>query len=530
MKRHATKVVLNPIYIKKLRMDFLKLMKNAKLIDTPERALEWRTLMTRWDNQFGVLIMKYIPEVIHDVPLQHPRITRDEAKGWDRYVRSGCWDLYINAAVPMENPTDYWSLEERFYQFKKELKTWKGRVERGARKAWKVLEAFVGWYKGVTQSEPVLDVPVDERVNIEGFSVLMRGYKPSYADELERFKVGLKHYRARAQKVLPLLLRLQLPLVLNFKVRLSEGFAGQYHRNNFIEINTISSETNFGRMAQILAHEMGHHIYQTYLSKDAQDFWGRMISGNYGTLDLRSVLKEWGAEHDFYENKRIRQQDPILYLQIQGLFESGKDTFLPRAGKSIFFMDDVRDFLAKGGNPTWQVHKKPITGYAHKNAEEAFCEALGMLVGYGPQAVLPEVRQWLKIILPSIKVASVNNLAISFGEYEALRKVSMSLPEKAEVLSPLRREAGRDPFVEGKKNLARWLKPRLAEINRLYGDLKLDRGDLKKRFFSSVGIYDQINLTDPFLDDLSKDLRSIRETLRKLDHTAFMLNFKLGKT
>lgn len=379
-------------------------MKNADVRDYAQ-AQRWREAMAIWRRRFGDLIYKRLASAIGDIPLQYKGVSREDTKSWDKYVRKGTWSLYLDASVPIDRADDYWSEEARFLQFQRELPKWEGRVKRSARKAWKTLTHFVSWYRNVTRQDPNIDLPVDEQVQLEGFQVLVKDYDPSFdlnPDFMERFKAGLRHYRERAQAVLPSLLQRQIPLVLDFKADLDEGGS---HHGSFITINPSASRKNPGRMAQILAHEMGHHLWQGYLSKDAQEFWRRAISGNYGTLNLHDVLRRYGDENDFWQNKRILSEDPLLYLQIDGLYTSEKDTFAPRTGKAIFSMQDIRSYLERGGQSAFHVHGKPITGYAHKNAEEAFCEALGMLVGYGPQTVLPVVRSWLKTLLPQIKIA-----------------------------------------------------------------------------------------------------------------------------
>ena len=53
------------------------------------------------------------------------------------------------------------------------------------------------------------------------------------------------------------------------------------------------------------------------------------------------------------------------------------------------------------------VPKSPITGYAGKNTEEAFCEAVGRLVAYGPLVIPETVRGWLRAVLPGIRIAGL---------------------------------------------------------------------------------------------------------------------------
>lgn len=401
MNRVARKQPFNPDVVKKLRKEFLLLMKNAKVVKTPRQAYQWKSYMRTWRENFSEMLDR-VADAIKDLPLQHVTVSRDEATKWERDFRKETWGLYINSQVPIDRADDYYDEDARFYQFQKELKKWEGRVRREARKAWKALEDTVSRYRYYSHGQdPVIDAPSEEQARIDGFQVLIKDYHGSslQQESFERFKEGLKLYKQRAKQTLPLLLQLQLPLVLDFRSGLDEG--GSYHQGRYIKINPHAVQKNPGRMAQILAHEMGHHLYQKYLTKAQNNFWHRAITGNYGDLDLRTVLSKYGSERSLFDNERIKREDPLLYLQIQGLYI--ENSVFDR--KSIFSMDDLREYLADGGQAVWRVHGKPITGYAHKNPEEAFCEALGMLVGYGPRTVLPEVRSWLKTILPNLKIA-----------------------------------------------------------------------------------------------------------------------------
>jgi len=395
----------DPAFLDRLRKDFLVMMKNSKLVKTPQQALEWKGIMATWKTRFHTLVYEQIKRTIGDLPLKTPSVSRADAQAWQQRVSTGCWDLYINASVPMERPTDFWDLESRWVQFQKELPKWEGRLRRGARKAWETLSEFVGWYRYVTLGEdPAIEIPKLEQTTIEGFKVQVKGYtgSPSQEEWIADFKEGLKHYKQRAQAVLPLLVKTQLPLVLDFTMSIDLG--GEYHRTH-IDINPSTSQRNPGRMAKTLAHEMGHHIYQTYLSQGAESFWEKAISGNYGEINLHDVLRKIETVGgDFYDNDALRQKDPIMYLQVQGLFQNHPEIFL--GSDYVFSANDLREYLANGGRAKFHVHAKPISGYAHKNPEEAFCEALGLLVAYGPQAVLTEVRGWLKVVLPNIRVAS----------------------------------------------------------------------------------------------------------------------------
>ena len=70
--------------------------------------------------------------------------------------------------------------------------------------------------------------------------------------------------------------------------------------------------------------------------------------------------------------------------------------------------EDFQEALDSGVT-TLSVPKTPITGYAGKNPEEAFCEAVGLLVAYGPRAVHEKIRHYLEIVIPGkVKLAREN--------------------------------------------------------------------------------------------------------------------------
>lgn len=396
--------------IEKFRKDFLMLMKNAKVVKDYDQAIRWKEAVERWSAQLDRFLDR-IDTTLSDLKLQE-RITKQESEHWKRTIRRGLFPVSTLDVPVYRYDLDYiikyepgTTKQDLFGRMQRRLRQWESKKRREARTAWKVLKEFARWYEERFQTPLALDIPVEERVSLEGFPTAIKGFPTRssdlYEDFLVRFKAGLKLYKRRARQVLPLLLRAQLPLVVDFTMGLDEG--GLYE-NSYISINPTSAKKNPAYMAHFLAHEMGHHLYRNYLSNEDEEFWSRAIKGNYGTLDLNDVVRRYGGDKDFFDNRRIKKEDPILYLQIDALWvmPESKQVF-----DNILFMDKLKKYLAEGGDAKWRVHGKPITGYAHKNPEEAFCEALGMLVAYGPQAVLPEVREWLKTILPQIKISAI---------------------------------------------------------------------------------------------------------------------------
>jgi hypothetical protein len=148
---------------------------------------------------------------------------------------------------------------------------------------------------------------------------------------------------------------------------------------------------------------MGHHLFQTVLKGEAQKAWSVLIKGGRAQVDLRDVMrliKPGEDTSDFAD--RIVREDPILALQLHTLMwdPSYADLGFPS-------LEKIRRYLDDGGDPIVIVPSKPITGYAAKNPEEAFCETLGIAVGYGPRTLLPAIKAWFQRFIPNVKWESV---------------------------------------------------------------------------------------------------------------------------
>ncbi len=150
---------------------------------------------------------------------------------------------------------------------------------------------------------------------------------------------------------------------------------------------------------------MGHHLYRTFLSTEAQVFWTQTLRGDYGDLDIPTLLNKWPGEAWAFEFSRyMKDSDPILALQVESLSHN-------RETRDLQSKADFQALLDRGVK-TLRVPNTPITGYANKNPEEAFCETLGMLVAYGPMAVHEKIRHWLDVTLPgAVKTADSHSAA-----------------------------------------------------------------------------------------------------------------------
>lgn len=419
--------------VEKLRKDFLALMKNVDRVKNYAEADKLRAAFARWRGYYEETLYKqFIPKISDQIAdklhidlatLWKPEFEPLKSeldhwiKYWDKKLREGTWPLSTEMSLPLDHVADskwqhnktmnadwytsqgkeYDIPAEIFAQYLKVKDKWADRVKRKARPAWAVLQEYITWLGKPT----TINITSDENIELEGFKFRILGgdniQGDSFQDVLPKLRIALKRYRTRAMKVFPWVIDNQLRMELTFDCGLN--WAGRYHRDH-IEICVFAASSESAEsIAHVLAHEMGHHVWKTYLSGEAQNFWSLAVKTDRGELDLVKLAALWEKEAPkghLSDLEKVLQDDPVLYLQVQTLTHGhGQDQ-----GKSVFFsLDDLKELITKG-TVTYSVPNNPITAYASKNPEEAFCEAFGYLVAYGPRSVLPLVRSWLRTVLP----------------------------------------------------------------------------------------------------------------------------------
>ena len=412
--RVASVALLNEQYVEKLRKDFLTLMKNVPRVKDYNEALTlkdaFRVYSTRFDEFFGDAFLN--KSLKYD-----KKISEDYRKYIDHKVRVPFWSFYIELRLPLQQADDYYSEAARFSQFEQERTRWSNKVKRLAAVFWKILREALEAYEGLTSAPEGIPVRVTdvEQVSMEGIPVRVYGFEDGdkylqehNPDYMERFKEALRLYKRRAQKVLPWMLQHQLPIELRFDEFGLDGEAGRYLGQTIqIVPSANSSVNNPNVVAKTIPHEMGHHLFNL-LDHNATTFWIEAIRGDYEPIDLQKLLEVWPETmkypSDFVDH--MTDKDPVLALQIDAASFG-----IPLGGRTgIKSREDVEKMVQEG--QTYLVPKNPITGYAGKNGEESFCEAVGLLVGYGPSALLPVIKHWLDLIVPTIKMSSiVDNVA-----------------------------------------------------------------------------------------------------------------------
>jgi DNA topoisomerase IB len=403
-KDSAISVTLNRELVAKLRKEFLVLVSNIKNINDFNQAVKWRKVCSIWAGNLEDIMVATKDELQRRAWSKDNNVDEDTVKYYTdsqpdfwRFVGEVRHPPYINS-----DPRYYGSLDS----WKRDAVKWDRLVRLKAQKAWKWLNDFVDWvertdYRGGGGELKIEET--DEQVNIEGFSVNIRNFKSDGYDaerSMQNFRAGLRLYKQKAQQVFPKLLDHSLPIIADFSSALSGGEcganAGGCYLGNRIGITYWGLHTKDPKdMVKLLAHEMGHHLYKKIFSHAMESDWAKFIHGSKTKLDLRDIVAKW---KDFDD---IKEQDPILYLQLETLSYS-----LAYKNEDLFSIKSIQRYLDGGGDPFIFVTTKPVTGYSAKNSEEAFCEALGMLVAYGPRTVLPEVRHFLTMLFPGIRVTA----------------------------------------------------------------------------------------------------------------------------
>jgi hypothetical protein len=266
-------------------------------------------------------------------------------------------------------------------------------------------------------------LPAD-RTAMEGFAVAVLGYSPADGDGIGWARALLRQFRASAERHAPVLLRDPPVIVLDFAR--DDGHCGRYygwehedaakygwkhrtpvpHPRVHLSIRTLRgwarAATNVRDGVQCLAHELGHHLWRSFLTPDARELWQQLVGEKRIRLDLDRVAAVLREAPTVDTDAWLKANHPVLWLQISiscTEWKDGKSGW--RKGDTLCPLNLPRvEALRQRGKRYVMAPELPVTWYGAKSGEEAWCEALGQHVGFGPMAVHPVVREVLAVLLP----------------------------------------------------------------------------------------------------------------------------------
>lgn len=423
------KILVDKAFVGRLRDEFLTLMKAAGKAANYGEAIKVKDAVRTWREAFdGLIFQDFAKNDIYTIIAEHKghifrggdgRVyNHDELQKWVAYwqkkIRTDCWGLYISLEVPIEHSETSRKLRGEAYagheylygNYLRERDKSIARAKREALKAWKALEEFITW---MGQHMVPVKVGVTEIVTIEGFKTkVIRFGTGDYDDKaMSTVPAALRKFRERAQRVYPWILKAMLPMELRFRCDLDEG--GRYHGPRAIEIcvgNLAVGSKSLDEFVRVIAHEMGHHVYKTRLSEERRKLWSALIVADRGPVDLRKSLACWrrsGADSFFRFLDWLKDHEPMTYVKLEALVESDHLSHEGLSGR-IRKIEDLEEIVASG-KAIVQAPRNPITVYANKNNEEAFCDAFSIAVAIGPRGLLSDVRGWLKDVLPDINLS-----------------------------------------------------------------------------------------------------------------------------
>jgi hypothetical protein len=184
-------------------------------------------------------------------------------------------------------------------------------------------------------------------------------------------------------------------------------------------------------VVQVIAHEAGHDMWRRVMNERQRADWTALVT-QQAPIDYDALLAAFDA---FAETEPIGTITPTMTV---GRLRS----FLYATNEPLAIQVDVAssvydpDYTKKGNATAWRwmnpdAHKDdprpllwytrnevkalrdkqdqrkvplfPITGYAATNPEEAWCDAFGNLMAYGPRKVLEPIRDLIYRMFPAIR-------------------------------------------------------------------------------------------------------------------------------
>ena len=318
------------------------------------------------------------------------------------WFRKEAGDFYDDMVPYMRIP-EYYTEQQCFDEFARDRGKWARRAREKSKRAAKAIAWLAEHMPRHFDDEnpPSFRLPVYKptTVDMHGFRVAVMDYdpakesgdsSPAHQDrQIRMFREALRIFRERGQQYFPWIVKNAIPIRLYMGLANTCGakYEGRGPGQSYVDCWIgITPEPIWA--ARTVAHEFGHHYWRSVLSESARKSWREMVYNPSVEVKPSDVLASVpSSERRFIQY--IKERDPVGYLRLSGAY------YDPGYRKDITLRSDLEDMPA---DEPLHLRRFPITGYAAKNPEEAFCEAVSLLVGNGPSFVSDHVLRWLRTV------------------------------------------------------------------------------------------------------------------------------------
>jgi len=224
------------------------------------------------------------------------------------------------------------------------------------------------------------------------------GRVPGEGLDLDVMRVGLDRYRRGAARHAPWLLDRGAPFVIEPYASEAHGYYTPYDATVHLHAPAFRAVR---AVAHVAAHEQGHAVWREVLDEAAREAWAEATHGRSEPIDLDRLKEAWS---------RFGRYAPLNYVAVDISDEVRRGVFGAQV-TSLARRPELRDldlasFLRLAEQGAILVPEKPVSDYGTVSPEEAFCEALGSLVGEGPATLDAEHLDLLERTVPTARVSN----------------------------------------------------------------------------------------------------------------------------
>ena len=407
-------LTLTPAWIEGLRQEVLRILRTVESASTYAEATSIRQYLAAWVPAFEDRMM-HLADAAQRVLAPGDRFDAEPV----RAVRTLARDLAHRLLYEFdERPMGHHLAPDDFerWTFATWLRTRDASVRRLRELAQRLWRALREAHDAAAHRGATLTLTAEEPrpYRLAGFDVALVGdaQVPGAGDFVRRFERILRVLRERLDRVMPGAAALFCPIVLVWGAGYDARLMGQYFpASEVIEMypEGLEGVRDDGVVAAV-AHEGGHHLWRRVLDSAARAEWAAFVEQSLVTLDLATLRAAWetaqamvGEPLSLLEVAQVlRAHDPRLALQVESLLNLPDAPWRPDV--------TLAELDAAASRTSPKVLRDPITAYARKNAQDAFCEALALLVGYGGHTLPGDVRQWLRVVVPALRTERANDL------------------------------------------------------------------------------------------------------------------------